>query len=192
MRFKVIALVWVVSSVALPLHAEPRADVQAAFERVLDSGGFSARVSGQVFGPDVAAVSGEIDVLFPDRIHVRGDEIEFIVLGDRAWVSALGLWAPTDPGLLPVTVFALAEMRKAIASIRDVREDARAKTSQCEARAYRFRASGQLPGAAADGDVRMWVCDPNGRIARIEATEESGGRVIVDFEWSRKPRVVAP
>lgn len=192
MRSRMSSLVWVLAALGSPLHAEPRADVQKAFERVLDAGGFSARVSGQVFGPDVAAVSGGIDVLFPDRIHVRGEDIEFIVMGERAWVSALGLWAPTDPGLLPVTGFAPSEMRKAIASIRDVREDGRAKTSQCQARAYRFRASGQLPGAAADGDVRMWVCDPDGRIARIEATAESGERVVVDFDWTRKPQVVAP
>jgi len=174
-------------------HADARADVQAALDRIIAAGGFRAHASGHVFGPDLPSVAGDIEAIFPDRIHARTESMEFIVTPQGAWVSALGFWTPADRSLLPVTAFDPREMRKAIASIRDVREDGRAKTSQCEAQAYRFRASGQLPGANADGDVRLWVCDGNGRPARIEASDAAGGgRVIVEFDWSRRPRVEAP
>ena len=187
-----VSTVLLVALGASAAQAEPRAEVQRALERIVDAGGFHARVEGHVFGPDVPAVSGEIDVIFPDRLHVRGQDLEFIVLPEGAWISALGFWAPTDPDLLPVTTFEPAAMRKAIASIRDVREEGMANTRQCAARAYRFRASGQLPGAEADGEVRMWVCEKDGRTARIEGSGEAGRRVIVDFDWSRKPQVRAP
>ena len=36
---------------SVPAYADPRADVQAALERVVASGGFVAHVNGQVFGP---------------------------------------------------------------------------------------------------------------------------------------------
>lgn len=187
---------WLIAFAFLASHgavaATPEVEIRQAFERVIDAGGFRARVEGNVFGAGTPAVSGEIDVLFPNRIHVRGQDLEFIVLPSGAWVSALGLWAPTDRNLLPVTEFDAVEMRKAIASIRDVRADGRASTSQCEANAYRFRASGQLPGAAADGDVRAWVCIDSGRVARIEASEADSGRVVVDFDWTRRPEVSAP
>ena len=193
MKVSALAMILVLAAFAAPdARADPRADVQAALERIVASGGFHARVEGHVFGPDLAAVSGEIDVIFPDRLHVRGEELEFIVLPSGAWVSALGLWAPTDPDLLPVTTFEPAAMREAIASIRDVRDEGTANARQCAARAYRFRASGQLPGTEADGEVRLWVCEKDGRTARIEGSGEGGRRVIVDFDWSRKPQVRAP
>jgi hypothetical protein len=185
--------VLLLAAVPVLAYADARADVQAALERIIAAGGFRAHASGHVFGPDLPPVAGDIDAIFPDRIHARTESMEFIVTPHGAWVSALGFWTPADRSLLPVTAFDPREMRKAIASIRDVREDGRAKTSQCDTRAYRFRASGQLPGANADGDVRLWVCDGNGRPARIEASDAAGGgRVIVEFDWSRRPRVEAP
>jgi hypothetical protein len=64
---------------------------------------------------------------------------------------------------------------------------------QCASRVYRFRASGQLPGANADGDVRLWICDADGRPARLEAVDAaSGGRLSLVFDWSRRPRIEAP
>ena len=53
--------------------ADARIDVQRALERVVAAGGFRATVNGEVFGPGTPATSGEIDVVFPDRIHARTD-----------------------------------------------------------------------------------------------------------------------
>ena len=192
---KCFALLLFAASIVAPAlaRADARAEAQASLEQVIAAGGFVAHASGRVFGPDLPPVAGDIEVVFPDRIHARTETMEFIVTPRGAWVSALGFWTPADRSVLPVTAFDPREMRKAIASIRDVRDEGRAKTSRCEARTYRFRAAGQLPGANADGDVRLWVCDGSGRPARIEATDAAGGgRVIVDFDWSRRPRVEAP
>jgi hypothetical protein len=174
-------------------HADPRADVQRAFDNVLTAGGFRGYARGHLFGPGLPALTGEVDVIFPDRIHVRTDEIEFIALPDRAWVSALGLWTPTDRSLLPVTAFDVAAMHRAIASIRDVRAEGTAKAQQCTTHVYRFRSSGQLPGGGGDGDLRVWVCDGTDHPARLEATDtQSAEKVIFDFDWSRRPDVRAP
>ena len=172
--------------------ADARTDVQAALGRLVDEGGFSARVDGQVFGAGVAPVSGEVDVVFPDRMHVRSESLEFIVVGDEAWLAAFGYWTPTRPELLPVTAFDPPAMRKAIAAIRDVRDEGTAKTAACEARVYAFRASGPLPGAEADGDVRVWLCAGTGRLARLEASDRDGQRVKVEFRPGRRPQVSAP
>lgn len=186
----VIAFIFATPVVA---RADARDDVQHSLQRIVAAGGFRGHVSGHVFGPDLPAMSGEVDVLFPDRIHARTDDMEFIVTPAGAWLSALGYWTPADRSLLPVTAFDPVAMRKAIASIRDAREEGTSKTAQCAARVYRFRASGQLPGANADGDVRLWACEGDGRPARLEASGNGGrGRVIVDFDWSRRPRVDAP
>jgi hypothetical protein len=175
------------------VRADARSDVQAALQNVITAGGFRGHAQGHVFGPDLPAVSGEIEVVFPGRLHARTDTMEFIVTPDGAWLSALGVWVPTDRSLLPVTAFDVGAMRKAIASISDAREEGTSRTSQCSARVYRFRASGQLPGANADGDVRLWVCADSGRPARLEAVDaDHSGRVSLDFDWSRRPRVAAP
>ena len=138
-------------------------------------------------------MSGDVEVVFPDRIHVRTDEVEFIALPDRAWINTFGVWVATDRELLPITAFDMAAMRKAIASIRDVRIEGTSKTSQCAAHVYRFRSSGRLPGAGADGDLRAWLCDESGRPARLEAADtRSGERVIVDFDWTQRAQVHAP
>lgn len=91
-------------------HADPRADVQRAFEQVLAAGGFRAYAQGHLFGPQLPAMSGDVDVVFPDRIHARTDAMEFIALPDRAWIRALGVWTATDRSLLPVTGFDRAAM----------------------------------------------------------------------------------
>jgi hypothetical protein len=178
---------------ATPVCADPRTTVQHAFDSVLAAGGFRAYAQGHVFGPELPAMSGDVDVVFPDRIHVRTDEVEFIALPDRAWINTFGIWVPTDRELLPITAFDPAAMRQAIASIRDVRVEGISKTRQCAAHVYRFRSNGRLPGAGADGDLRAWLCDDSGRPARLEATDaHSGERVIVDFDWSRPVEVQAP
>ena len=176
-----------------PAHADSRATVQHAFESVLAAGGFRGYAQGHVFGPGLPALSGEVEVVFPDRIHVNSGDLEFIALPGSAWINTFGVWTQTDRSLLPVTAFDLGAMRQAIASIRDVIVEGTAKTSQCAAHVYRFRSSGRLPGASGDGDLRAWLCDDSGRPARLEATDtHSAERVIVDFDWSRRADVRAP
>lgn len=172
---------------------DPGAEVRKAFDEVIAAGGFRGQVEGNVFGPGTPRVKGEIDALFPDRIHLRSDDLEFIVMPQGAWMSALGYWAPTNRSMLPVTEFDVAEMRKSIASIRDVEMQGHAKSGRCgDVGVYRFRAAGQLPGIDADGDIRMWICASNGKPARIEATSSEKERVTIDFDWSRRPQVEAP
>ena len=171
----------------------PRDVVQRAFDLVLAAGGFRGHAQGNIFGPGAPAISGEVDVVFPDRIHVRTDATEFIVLPGQAWVSAFGLWTPADPALLPVTAFDVAAMRRAIGSIHDVRDEGAATAKTCAAHVYRFRSSGRLPLAATDGDVRAWICDGSDRLARVEAAQSGGeGNVVFDFDWTRRPDVHAP
>ena len=172
---------------------DSRQVVRHALEGVLDAGGFRGHAEGNVFGAGLPALSGEIDVIFPDRIHVRSDNLEFIVLSDRAWVNTFGFWAPTDRSLLPVTAFDPAAMHRAIASMRDVRSEGAQRTSQCAAHIYALYSVGQLPGVITQGHVRAWICDDGGRLARIEATDAQTGEALTfDFDWSRRPDVGVP
>jgi hypothetical protein len=184
-----------VAATALPAlsHADPRADVQRALERVVASGGFRAEVTGAVFGPGTPATSGDIDVVFPDRIHARTEAIDFIATPEGAWINLFGVWTPVDRDAVPVTAFSPNAMRKAIASIDDVHAAGSVMTNRCEQHIYRFRASGQLPGATADGDAKIWICETDGRPARLEAADATGdGRISLVFDWSRAARVDAP
>lgn len=180
-------------AVAAQAHADPRADVQRAFVQIVDAGGFRGYAQGRMFGPSLPAMAGEIEVVFPDRIHASTDEMEFVAIGGQAWIKALGIWSAVDRSLVPVTAFDMVAMRRAIATIHDARIEAASNTSQCPAQVYRFRASGKLPGSNADGDLRAWICDGSGRLARLEATEaRSGERVILDLDWTRRAAVRAP
>jgi hypothetical protein len=173
--------------------ADSRTEVQQALGRVVAERGFVAHVTGHVFGPELPATTGDIDVLFPDRIHARTETIDFVATPAGAWINLFGVWTEVDRDQIPVTAFAPGAMRKAIASIDDVRPEGSIMTTACEQRIYRFRASGQLPGARANGDVRIWICDRDGRPARLEATDaDSGSKINVAFDWSRRPVVEAP
>ncbi len=189
-----LALAVAALSAAPPVaEAGPRADVQQALERIVAGGGFRAAVTGAVFGPGMPATSGTIDVVFPDRIHARTEIIDFITMPDGAWINLFGIWTPVDRDRIPVTAFSRSAMRKAIASIGDVRAQGSVMTNRCEERIYGFHAAGQLPGATADGDARIWICANDGRPVKLEATDAaSGGRIKLDFDWSRAPRVEAP
>ena len=177
----------------LVASADPRADVQRALECIVAAGGFRADVTGAVFGPGTPATSGTIDVLFPDRIHARTEVIDFVTTPEGAWINLFGVWTPVDSDRIPVTAFSPGAMRKAIASIGDVRAEGTVMTNRCEEHIYGFRASGQLPGANADGDAKIWICANDGRAAKLEATDAaSGGHIKLVFDWSRKPVVEAP
>ena len=192
MRWKMLLAI---AMLALPLaaSADPRNDVQRALERIVAAGGFRADVNGAVFGPGTPATSGTIDVVFPDRIHARTEMIDFITTPEGAWINLFGVWTPVDSDRIPVTAFSRSAMRKAIASIGDVHVEGTVMTNRCEQQIYRFRASGQLPGATADGDARIWVCTNDGRPARLEATDtSSGGRINLVFDWSRPAHVEVP
>ena len=156
------------------------------------AGGFRGYAQGNIFGPGLPALAGDVDVVFPDRIHVVTDSLEFVVLTDRAWINTFGIWTQADRSLLPVTAFDVAAMRKAIASIRDVRIGSASRTSQCPAHVFAFRSSGRLPGTSAAGDLRAWICDGNGRPARVEAADAHGDQLVFDFDWTRRARVEAP
>ncbi|MET0231914.1 MAG: hypothetical protein ABW186_13355, partial [Rhodanobacteraceae bacterium] len=159
---------------------DPRAEVQEALSRVVAARGFVAHVSGHVFGAGLPATDGDIDVLFPDRIHARTELIDFVSTPAGAWINLFGAWTEVDRERIPVTAFAPGAMRKAIATIDGVRPEGTVMTTACEQRIYRFRASGQLPGAQANGDVRIWICDKDGRPAKLEATDaESGTKINV-------------
>jgi hypothetical protein len=172
---------------------DSRLVVQRAFESVLAAGGFRGHAEGNVFGPGLPALSGDVDVVFPDRIRVRSDNLEFIALSDRAWVNTFGLWTPADRSLLPITAFDAGAMHRAIASMRDVRPDGTQRTAQCAAHIFAMYSIGQLPGVVSQGHVRAWICDDSGRLARVEATDaNTGERVTFDFDWARRPDVGAP
>ncbi|MFT3791795.1 MAG: hypothetical protein QM741_12140 [Rudaea sp.] len=178
---------------AAQAHADARAEVRRALTQIIDAGGFRGYAQGRLFGLSLPAMAGEIEVVFPDRIHASTDEMEFVAIGARAWIRALGVWTAVDRSLVPATAFDMAAMRSAIATVRDAHVESTARTSQCAAQVYRFRAHGKLPGAGADGDLRAWVCDGSGRLARIEATDaRSGERVVLDLDWSRRASVGAP
>ena len=174
-------------------HADPRAELQRAFDQVISTGGFRGYAQGRVFGPDLPAMAGEIDVILPDRIHANTENLEFITIGGHAWISTLGVWAAVDRSLVPATAFDIPAMRKAIASIHDAVVEGTAKTQQCAAHVYRFRANGNLPGAPANGDLRAWICDATGKPSRLEAADaRTRERVIFDFDWSQRPDVRPP
>jgi hypothetical protein len=174
-------------------RADPRADLQHAFDSVLASGGFRGHAQGRVFGPGLPAMEGDVDVLFPDRIHVRTDDIEFIALSDGAWINTFGLWTQTDRSLLPITAFDTAAMHQAIASISNVVLEGTARAGNCSAHVYHFHSSGRLPGASGEGDLRAWICDGSGRPARLEAIDaRTGEKVVFAFDWTRRPDVAAP
>jgi len=192
MRWKALLAI---ALLALPFgaSADPRTDVQRALERIVAAGGFRADVNGAVFGPGTPATTGTIDVVFPDRIHARTEMIDFITMPEGAWINLFGVWTPVDSDRIPVTAFSRSAMRKAIASIGDVRAEGTLMTNRCEQQIYRFRAAGQLPGATADGEARIWICTNDGRPARLEATDtSSGGRINLVFDWSRPAHVEAP
>jgi hypothetical protein len=193
MRAIVSIVLAVAATAAFAAPADPRTEVQQALNRVVSARGFVAHVNGHVFGPNLPATEGNIDVLFPDRIHARTGTIDFVTTPAGAWINLFGAWTEVDRDQIPATAFAPSAMRKAIASIDGVRAEGSVMTTACEQRIYRFRASGQLPGARANGDVRLWVCDKDGRPAKLEATDaESGAKINVAFDWSRAPVVEAP
>ena len=112
--FVKVLMLFLCALAASPASADPRADLQRAFEGVLAAGGFRGRAGPRAFGPGLPPLAGEVDAVSGSHSRTnRRDRVHRPTTAPGSTRSAS--WTPTDRSPLPVTTFDMAATRRAIA-----------------------------------------------------------------------------
>ena len=165
-------------------HADPRAEVVAAWEKAMSHGSYRMQMSTESRGRITAQ---EIDVQLPASFHMRSPEAETVNLPQGTWMRIDGNWMR-----MPVNVSQMAEAYSADAieqgkqSLQDVERVGEGMVEGCDAVTYRYTSSGTFMGVKSNSSAEMSVCKDSG-LPRL-LTSTSGKRrpdtvrIVYDFE----------
>lgn len=160
-------------------HAGARDEVIAAFMKAFEASRYRLTVR------DLRDEGGEavIDVILPDRFHLRSPEGEFIVHPDGSWMRRGGAWqrVPMDMSYL-IEAYRQPSREEAEASIGEVVLVGEEVVDGCAARTYRYRSDNEAFGSGSRGEeVLLSVCIRTGLPIRMKPTLQPGS-LHYDFE----------
>lgn len=174
-------------------HADPRAEVVAAWEKAMTHGSYRMQMSSESRG---RTNTQEIDVQLPSSFHMRSAETEMVMLPQGTWVRVNGSWMR-----MPVNMSQMAEAYSSDAieqgkqSLQQVERVGEGMVEGCDAVTYRYTSSGKFMGVKSDSSTEMSVCKASG-LPRL-LTSTSGKRrpdtvrIVYDFDAAidiRPPR----
>lgn len=191
--FRRIGLLLLSISVAPTALAAPREAVLDAFDAVLAAGHYRVEVT-TVTGKREHVM--QLDVMFPNRFHLRSPESEMILLPGGTWMRVEQEWMrmPVD---MSKTVEAYTDraIQQARRSIADVTQIAEGEVAGCDSLTYAYRQTGEFMGKQADGLVEMSICKDSGLPSQIvtrSGTERKPTVVTSVYDFSAEIRIEAP
>jgi hypothetical protein len=169
------AMTFVLLCVPLSAHADARADLHAAYAKMLSSRFATTTVAT---GEDGKAMHSSAEFETSERIRVTTDTGGFIILPEGTWVrsGADGAWSkpPMDLGgmikqMLPQS---LDDIRD---SAKNVRDDGVRQVDGAPLRAIRYDLDTKVMGIAVSAQTVAYL-DAGGRLVRSESDGVAMGR----------------
>jgi outer membrane lipoprotein-sorting protein len=174
LRFASFALL---SVFALAAHADPKAEIVAAYQKMVEKGRFQS-ITESTSGKTVSRTEGT--VVWPNRFHMKtdsgGTRTEFIVIPDGTWMNNGGTWTK-----LPMSMDAMIQsltpeaMRKGIDGMSNVVYVGEQDLDGSPARVYTYDSKVTIMGVTAESKVRLWVDAASGLIARQDGDGKAMG-----------------
>jgi outer membrane lipoprotein-sorting protein len=194
-RFLAAALL--VLAIAAPVHADPKADIMAAHQKMLEKGRF--RMTGTTVG-DGQTTRMESAVVWPDRYHMKmdagGSVTEIIVIPGETWMKQGDSWMklPMDMGAMIQSMTPEA-MRKAFDGMSNIRELGSESIDGRDAVGYAYDSRVEMMGVTSTSSVRLWVEEDTGLPIRQEIDGEAMGtrsKTVHDYVFDPAVDVRAP
>jgi len=172
--------------------ADAKADIVAANQKLMDAGKF--RMTGKTAtGGRSVNMWAEVD--WPDRYHMRTDDVEFIILPGKTWMKQGDAWQA-----LPMDMSAMVKnlspeaLRQAQDSMKNVKEVGEETVNGKSTTAYEYDSTIKMMGMTAETHVKVYI-DDEGYIVRQESTGKAGGKdtkTVNDYEYDDSIEISAP
>jgi hypothetical protein len=184
-------------AVTAPVHADPKADIMAAHQKMMEKGRF--RMTGTTVG-DGQTTKMESAVVWPDRYHMKmdagGSVTEIIVIPGETWMKQGGSWMK-----LPMDMSAMIQsmtpeaMRKAFEGMSNIRELGSESIDGRDAVGYAYDSRVEMMGITSTSSVRLWIEEDSGLPIRQEIDGEAMGtrsKTVHDYVFDPAVEVRAP
>ena len=191
MKHSTIALALCAVFASGAAQADPRAEVMAAFEKMMDDGSYHMRMSADTRN---GVVSNEMQVQLPDRFHMKNEGGEFIVLPSGTWMNAGGQWMKMPMNMSQMIAgYSTEAMEKGMAAIQDVQYLGEESVEGCDSKHYSYNARGEFMGIKSDSQTEVWVCGDNGLPVRMVSSERGkDDKVTITYDWDKPVDIRAP
>ena len=172
--------------------ADAKADIVAANQKLMEKSKF--RMTGTTTsGGKTMNMWAEVD--WPDRYHMRTDDVEFIILPGKTWMKQGGQWQalPMDMSAM-VKSMSPEAVKQAEANMANVKEIGAETIDGKSTTAYEYDTSMKMMGITAKSHVKVYI-DGDGLIVRQESTGEAAGQNSVtkhDYEYDESIDITAP
>lgn len=184
------------ASLLLPLSAsalaDPRAEVEASFRKVMADQAYNAVISVE---GGRRATEMHMKVQLPDRFHMKGEGTEIIILPEGTWMNAGGQWIESPVNMSQMIAGYTSEaMEKGVGSIGQVEYLGEESVQGCDSKNYRYSASGEFMGMRSNSEAVVSICGDNGKPVRIVSNEKGKKeKVTIVYDWEtpvdiRRPR----
>lgn len=194
---RLAAIALLALALALPAHADPKADIIAAHQKMMEKGRF--RMTGSTVS-DGKTTKMESAVVWPDRYHMKMDAAgsvnEIIVIPGETWMKQGGSWMK-----LPMDMSAMIQsmtpeaMRKSFEGMSNVRELGSESIGGRDAVGYAYDSKVEMMGITSTSSVRLWVDEDSGLPIRQEIDGEAMGtrsKTVQDYAFDASVEVQAP
>ncbi len=191
MKLAMTALALAAALVAGAAHADARDDVVAAFHKVMEDGSYRMTMTADT---DQGPMETRMDVQWPDRFHMKHAGGEFIILPAGTWMNAGGQWMKVPMNMSQmIDAYSKDAMEKGVDAIRDVTLVGEETVQGCDARHYRYNASGEFMGVKSDSESEVWICEDSGLPVQMVSGERGkDARVRIVYDWDATIDIRAP
>lgn len=170
--------------------ADAKQDLIASFQKMMAKGRYTAQMVTEVKG---RSYPSQLEVVLPDRFHVRSQDSEAVILPEGTWMQVGGQWMKMPINMTQmIRGYTREAMEKGMASIEDVQLVGSEKVGGCTADLYRYRSSGEYMGFKNTGSLVAAVCRDTGLPVRLVYEGTRNEKVTVLYDYSREVVIRPP
>ncbi len=184
------------AAVAGTAHADPKAEVFAAWDAMIAAKSYRASVQTTA---GAVVVKQTIEMIIPDHMRVTGGPGgDLVITPEGAWLKAAGQeWMAAPPGTAAMSKQYMSEefVAQAKAGVRSVEALGTETVAGKPARAYQVEQVLTMMGIESQSSTKLYVDVDSGRPIRQEVDATAMGRssrTVQDIEYVADLKIVAP
>lgn len=178
-------------SAAAPVRADVRDEVITAFRKAMaeDSYRMSLEVANKR-GPVLA----QIDVQLPNRFHLSSNEVEFISIGNVAYIHAGGRWTQVAVDMSSqLQGFRITDLEPVAGALADGEARPDEDVKGCKSRVYRYLTTSTIAGRSSQDQAELAVCQISGLPVRLRSSPiKKGEAVTIHYDYDANVDIRVP
>ena len=172
-------------------HAGAKEDVVAAYEKAFSRGSYRAEIVSEVRGKPYAI---HLEVIWPDRFHMKNPDTEIVILPGATWMNAGGRWmnVPMDMSKM-IQAYSKPAMEEGVRAMGEVTELGTEEINGCTSQLYSYTSRGKFMGVENVSDAELAVCSETGLPIRVVSRDGKGkNQATIHYDFDANVEIAAP